>query len=152
MAKTETFDCLSKACAGEPMFTLLAHDPAIEATVEAWMAARKAAIAEGVIADNLHERDHIAGARDFLRQVEDWRAAQRRKPAGEPGTAAEMDKAGRMVAVAIQSLAGAILDLSTLTVTGVNKNSVHRIDGPIHCLQGALERLHAIGKTVGWAK
>ena len=60
------FDCYSKAEPDEPMFVLLARDPAARATIEAWISTRKEM--------GYNEPEKIREAINCAYEMERWRA------------------------------------------------------------------------------
>lgn len=63
------FDCYSKAEPDEPMFILLARDPASTRAIEAWIEARKEM--------GFDEAEKIREASDVAYKMEQWRAGVR---------------------------------------------------------------------------
>jgi hypothetical protein len=63
------FDCYTKAEPDEPMFILLARDPAATTAIEAWIQARKEL--------GLDDEEKTREASDCAYKMEQWRAGLR---------------------------------------------------------------------------
>lgn len=82
------FDCYANAEADEPMFVLLARDPAAPELVEAWANRRLVMIHDGLKPDS--DRSMIQEARECADKMRAWRRANR--PIGAADKASDVSE------------------------------------------------------------